>query len=220
MISTAAAMAAMTQGSAPDPVCMWCGKTYEGHLDAILPSGAVPRMPCLGLKKNFAAQKFDATGRSTFTMRQIQAPKFVNNKLATIFLAGSIEMGVAEKWQDRAAMLLSQIHYTILNPRRSDWDSSWKQEIQNEQFYEQVTWELQGLEDAEWVLMYFDPNTKSPITLLELGLIAGLHPQKLIVICPEGFYRKGNVDIVCDRYRIKTARSLEEGAYMICNQHE
>ena len=56
--------------------------------------------------------------------------------------------------------------------------------------------------------MYFDPNTKSPISLLELGLFA--QSKKLIVCCPEGFWRKGNVDIVCDRYNIPNYDSLEK----------
>lgn len=48
--------------------------------------------------------------------------------------------------------------------------------------------------------MYFDPKTKSPITLLELGLFA--RSQKLIVYCPTGYWRKGNVDVVCERYNV------------------
>jgi len=54
--------------------------------------------------------------------------------------------------------------------------------------------------------MYFDPNTKSPITLLELGLFTVVDrvvKQKIIVCCPTGFWRKGNVDVVCRRYGIK-----------------
>lgn len=31
-------------------------------------------------------------------MEQLKALQFVNNNLATIFLAGSIEMGAAENW--------------------------------------------------------------------------------------------------------------------------
>ena len=143
-------------------------------------------------------------------MKEIQAPKFVSDKLATVFLAGSIDMGTAENWQQKAIALLQGSHWTILNPRRADWDSSWKQEIQNEQFFEQVSWELQGIETAEWVIVYFDKDSSSPITLMELGICSQLKPEQTIVICPQGFYRKGNVDIVCDRYRIKTAKTLEE----------
>jgi len=115
-------------------------------------------------------------------------------------------MGEAENWQERIALELSAA--TILNPRRDDWDSGWVQSIDNPQFREQVDWELTAQEDADLILMYFDPTTKSPITLLELGLY-GRHSM-MIVHCPEGYWRKGNVDIVCRSYGISTADSIEE----------
>ena len=34
-------------------LCIWCGKTYEEHRNEPLPSGAVPKMPCIGLKQYF-----------------------------------------------------------------------------------------------------------------------------------------------------------------------
>lgn len=149
-------------------------------------------------------------------MKEIKAPEFVNNKLATVFLAGSIEMGAAEQWQSRTVALLIDTSYTVLNPRRDDWDSSWEQKIENDKFREQVQWELQGIENAEWVIIYFDPTTKAPITLLELGFIAGMG-LKAVVVCPEGFYRKGNVDVVCDRYGITQYPTLEEACNFIKN---
>jgi hypothetical protein len=72
-----------------------------------------------------------------------------------------------------------------------------------------VEWELQGLDDATYIVFYFDPATKSPVTLMELGLQAAKSPQKLIVCCPEGFWRKGNVDIVCARYGVEQADNLD-----------
>lgn len=144
-------------------------------------------------------------------MKHIQAPKFVSDKIATIFLSGSIEMGKAEQWQERVVNMLKDSHWTILNPRRDDWDNSWVQSIDFEPFVEQVTWELQGLETCEKAIVYFAPDTKAPITLLELGLLSQMkEPQDIFVVCPKDFYRKGNVDIVCDRYRIKQFDSLEE----------
>lgn len=62
--------------------------------------------------------------------------------------------------------------------------------------------------------MYFDPKTKSPISLLELGLFA--RTGKLIVVCPKGFWRKGNVDIVCKRYEVKQVETIEEAIKYIC----
>lgn len=118
----------------------------------------------------------------------------------TIFLAGSIEMGSADDWQKTVSLDLNDLDINILNPRRSDWDSSWEQKISNANFYEQVTWELNGLDRSDVIAMYFDANTKSPISLLELGLYAD--QEKSVVFCPDNFYRKGNVDIVCQRYGI------------------
>lgn len=132
----------------------------------------------------------------------------IENKFS-IFLAGSIEMGIAENWQQKIENELSELaNYCILNPRRDDWDSSWKQEKGNAQFEEQVNWELEGLEKANLIVFYFAPETKSPISMLELGLFA--HSKKLIVCCPNGFWRKGNIDIVCQRYRIKQVNTLNE----------
>ena len=121
-------------------------------------------------------------------------------KHPTIFLAGSIEMGKAEDWQQKMEWLFRDGDATIFNPRREEWDSSWSQDIENPQFYQQVNWELNALEKSDLIFMYFAPGTQSPISLLELGLFA--HTGKMIVCCPEGFWRKGNVDIVCDRYDI------------------
>lgn len=118
-----------------------------------------------------------------------------------IFLAGSIEMDKAEKWQDRIIEKLKDIpKLTILNPRRKSWDNSWKQDINNIQFKTQVDWELNGIENADTVLFYFDPNTMSPVTMMELGIVSKLPNDKnVIVCCPEGYWRKGNVDILCSR---------------------
>ena len=127
---------------------------------------------------------------------------------AVLFLAGSIEMGKAEDWQQKVTRLLADQDVIILNPRRDDWDSSWVQKKDNKQFNEQVTWELDSQETADLILMYFDPKTQSPITLLELGLF--IKEKHIIICCPEGYFRKGNVDIVCERYGATSTKSIEE----------
>src|SRR3972149_7230005 len=141
-------------------------------------------------------------------MKIINPPKPLEVTGKSIFLAGSIEMGIAEKWQAKVERLLSDQPVTIFNPRRDDWDSSWVQSIDNLQFREQVEWELSALEIADIIALYFDPTTKSPISLLEFGLFS--RTGKLIVCCPDGFWRKGNVDIVCDRYGIMQVPSIND----------
>lgn len=145
-------------------------------------------------------------------MRQtnhIKAPEAYKKEAGTalIFLAGSIEMGVAQNWQEKVALQLKDDPVTLLNPRREHWDSSWEQAITHPQFKEQVDWELAGLEAADFRLFHFEAATQSPITLLELGLMA--HKGNNIVHCPTGFWRKGNVDVVCARYGIEQAESLQ-----------
>ena len=143
----------------------------------------------------------------------VKAPNSFSLLKPTIFLAGSIEMGKAVDWQTELTNNLSHLDITILNPRRDYWDSSWEQTIKNEKFNEQVRWELTALEQASLVVMYFDPATKSPVSLLELGLFA--KTGKLLVCCPEGFWRKGNVDIVCEMYNITQVKNLSEMQYRI-----
>jgi hypothetical protein len=142
-------------------------------------------------------------------MKMIKAPEPTPDEGICVFLAGSIEMGVAEHWQERLAKMLEDTDCVLVNPRRDDWDASWVQSIDNSQFNEQVNWELRGLENAHVVVFYFDPNTKSPITLMELGYVANM-PCEVVVCCPEGFWRKGNVDIICARSGMDTVNSLEE----------
>src|SRR5437764_2149749 len=138
-------------------------------------------------------------------MIEIQAPnkKELWNTCETVFLAGSIEMGKADNWQQRFMQAIEHLSVTVFNPRRDDWDSSWVQSIDNPQFAEQVNWELDHITRAENVVFYFDPNTQSPITLMELGWVAALPKiargwpysrRRVYVCCPPGFWRKGNVD--------------------------
>lgn len=127
----------------------------------------------------------------------------------SIFLAGSIEMDLAEKWQEKVEAALSDMKVSIFNPRRDDWDSSWEQDQANLEFNNQVNWELNHLASASIIFMYFDPNTKSPISLLELGKFASGHGS-MIVCCPDGFWRKGNVDIFCTREGVPVFNTLDE----------
>ncbi len=125
-----------------------------------------------------------------------------------IFLAGSIDMGNAIDWQKKIEEEFCTNSVTLLNPRRDDWDTTWEQDINFPPFKEQVSWELSHLEKADLIVLYFDPSGAAPISLLELGLFG--RTSKMLVCCPPGYWRKGNVDIVCERYNIQTAANLEE----------
>ena len=132
----------------------------------------------------------------------------VDDNRVKIFLGGSIDMGNAENWQARLEKQLADENVIILNPRRDDWNKEWKPVRTDSNFRKQVEWELSALEASDVIVMYFAPGSQSPISLLEFGLYA--KTSKLIILCPDGFWRKGNVDIVAERYNISSVNSFGE----------
>jgi hypothetical protein len=126
----------------------------------------------------------------------------------SIFLAGSIAMGAAPPWQDAFERALAARDVVVLNPRRDDWDASWRQDISDARFREQVEWEISAQERADVIAMYFARETQAPVTLLELGLFA--RKGTLVVCCPEGFWRRGTVQVVCARFGVPMVDTLEE----------
>lgn len=155
-------------------------------------------------------------------MKLITPPEPIDISLGekAIFLAGSIANDTAARWQDLFIERLKGFDVTILNPRRANWEPTWVQSIDNPLFKKQVDWELKGLESVDKKYFYFDPNTESPITLLELGFQAGqwdtlssmgaLSECDIVVCCPYGYWRKGNVDILCRRYDIPMVDTLSD----------
>lgn len=130
-----------------------------------------------------------------------------------IFLAGTIENGTAFDWQENITKLLKETSsankkIAIFNPRRDKWDASAEQTIKNIELKNQIEWELNAMDNADIIYMHLEKDSKSPITLLELGLYAT--SNKVIVNCPEGFYRKANVDIVCKKYNISNIENYED----------
>jgi len=168
-------------------------------------------------------------------MQIIEAPSslkpFLVSKAIKVFIAGSIELGKAKDWQTEFIEKLNKepslkkIDFILFNPRRSDWDDSWKEDINNAQFREQVEWELEAQKIANIIPMHFEPKSLAPITLMEFGLNVQFRcvalqidgwgfipklPSRLVVHCPKGFWRKGNIDIVCARYNIKQVETLND----------
>ena len=140
-------------------------------------------------------------------MKIIVAPqKIRKGKKPIIFLAGSIEMGRADDWQKDIASRLEKYQGTLLNPRREHWGYDWKQSVKNKKFKEQLEWEFEGLNKSDYIVMYFAPDSKSPISLLELGLFSRSH--KIICCCPKKFWRRANVEFICQKFKIPLVDSL------------
>ena len=145
-------------------------------------------------------------------MEEIQSPNPIPTTKFGLFLGGTIDLGNSYNWQKEIVETFEKINtkkddWMILNPRRDNWDSSCIQSINNEKFKEQVIWELDAMDNAAVRLFVFLPDSKSPITMLELGL----YKDKInIVYCPNEFYRSGNIHIVCEKYEIPCYTDWDE----------
>lgn len=121
-----------------------------------------------------------------------------------IFLAGTIDMGNSKDWQMELYDTFSKMdgRYILFNPRQENWDATRPGEMDY-----QVKWELDHLEDADMIIMHILGSSKSPISLLEMGLHA--KSDKMHVICGKDFYRYDNVRITCEYYGIPLYNDLE-----------
>jgi hypothetical protein len=143
-------------------------------------------------------------------MFYVQSPNSIDvtSPAMRLFLAGSIDSGMTKDWQALIVDRLRDLDVVIFNPRRDTWSPGISFESEPEESRRQINWELDAIERSDLMAFYFAPGTKSPISLLELGLISGR--KQAIVCCPPGFWRKMNVDVICDRFEIQQVNSLED----------
>ncbi|PSR90603.1 hypothetical protein BD289DRAFT_481552 [Coniella lustricola] len=100
---------------------------------------------------------------------------------------------------------------TFYDPYQPNWDSTWKEDYNTDARYKaQTDWELAHIASSTFHVSYFDPRAKAPVTLLEFGLTAW-HKGKdsVLVGCPPGFWKRGNVVAVCQRRGILVEDSLD-----------
>ena len=70
----------------------------------------------------------------------------------------------------------------------------------------QIKWEQDHLDSADIIAMVLLDGSKSPISLLEMGLYP--KSKKLIVFCTPKFYRFDNVRLTCEKYHIPLVQDL------------
>ena len=139
-----------------------------------------------------------AQQQSVVVLAPNDLPATRTGSLIKVFLAGSIEQGKARDWQSEVQSQLKDLPVAFFNPRRAHWDPSWGQSSDNPQLVEQIQWELKHLESVDFIAMYIEPGTLSPISVFELGL--HMRDPRLMVACPPGFWREANVHVTCKWY--------------------
>lgn len=161
----------------------------------------------------------------------------------SIFLAGSTSSTVVpgqdsagtstspwSTWRSDLAASLRDLPVSVMDPFRSDWNDTWLEDEEDEQFRSQVEWELHMHERADLIVVVFAPETKAPVSLLEMGLavrakVVGEGGEegrdgegkerveawsKALVVCPDEFWKKGNVRIVCKMHGIECLKDIKE----------
>ncbi|KAH9940860.1 uncharacterized protein BXZ73DRAFT_98693 [Epithele typhae] len=146
-------------------------------------------------------------------VRHYQAPEPVTDVPGcSIFLCGAIEHG-SERWQERVHLALAArvtADVTLFDPYRQDWDETWRNSADDARFAAQTEWELAQLGRADVVAVHLPraPGLDAPASLLELGLAVGAG-KRVVVCCPDGFGRKGNVEVVCRRWEVTLVETVE-----------
>jgi len=118
-------------------------------------------------------------------MKEIKAPDCYDHSpsVRTLFVAGGITN--CGDWQKAVPIALKETNIDILNPRRDDFDMC--SPIMEQ---EQIEWEHQHILQASAYMFWFCEETLCPITLYELGKVAGLFPTKRLFIGTHQNYKR------------------------------
>jgi membrane glycosyltransferase len=130
------------------------------------------------------------------------------NAQKSIFLAGTTSPTGEPDWRETLTEALLGLSITINNPKRDDWDSTWKEDFSDHRWAEQVEWELEMQDKADVIVVFFHGISPAPISLLELGLC--VRSGKAIVCALQGYSKRGNVEAVCRRYGAKFVSSEQD----------
>ncbi len=143
-----------------------------------------------------------------------------------VYVAGSIVVDESKKcwiysFIDKLGQHFQNKNLFVFHPMQKDWDSDWGITKADPKFRKQFEWELEAQELADIIVMHFEHDALAPISLMEFGLNVrpiAIGYSRLIVHCPEGFWKKGNVDIVCAKYGIKQAKTFDNLVKMTIRQ--
>ena len=124
-----------------------------------------------------------------------------------LFLAGSIDLELPGDWRKSVTEKLCR-RFDFFNPTTNNHKSLTEKEWENH-----IEWELKAMERSDIILMNFLEEAKSPISLVELGL--NTLNKKLVVICPERFYKRQYIVSLCKYYSTPIFNDLKSAVNYI-----
>ncbi len=133
-------------------------------------------------------------------MKVITVPENIDVPGFRVFLAGAIDMGEADYWQEDVIFELQDYDGLVLiNPRRDQFTE--------DTLDEQILWELDALHAVDQILMWFPKNAKAPVSFFESGLF--MSSGKLSIGAELGFYRRRNLELTCKYYGVPLWQTLD-----------
>lgn len=124
--------------------------------------------------------------------------KIKKDNTPILFLAGSITG--EDNWRTIIINELTNYNVKIINPHTEDHE--------NNNIKQQTLWELDAMETADIIAMYFASGSNSAISLFEFGLF--VNTKKLIVCCENDFWKKDYINIICEKYGIKNYKNIQK----------
>ena len=172
--------------------CPKCGVTYStGDIEC----------PICNFSKHFPTDLLNMTEKKRTFYTAPERPDNPADCDYAIFLGGTIEGGTGVDWQKELSTLLKEVlpndvNINVYNPRRPHWD----QNCDVNERINQIKWEHYYLDRSNIIVMNLMEDSKSPISLMEIGMCA--NSGNLLVFCPKSFYRYENIYCVCRKYGI------------------
>lgn len=118
------------------------------------------------------------------------------------FLAGSINYHLSGNWRGKVTNEMEHLVH-FFDPTRIEHN-----EFSDFQMKEHIEWELNALNLSDKIILNFLPDAKSPISLVELGLY--MKSSKLVVVCPDQFYQKRYVKVICEKYNTPFFNTIDK----------
>jgi len=132
----------------------------------------------------------------------------LNDDKMLLFLAGSIDLELPGNWRKSVTSALED-YFNFFDPTTLKYNS-----MKDAEWEEHIKWELEAMKSSDLVLINFLENSASPISLVELGL--NTMNNKLIVVCPDNFYKRKYIQVLCEYYSTPIFSALNTAlAYIV-----
>ena len=141
-----------------------------------------------------------------------QLPQITNNSVK-IYLAGTQDFSNAENdWQQKfinglvpltdplkGLLMFKSTNFIIFNPH-VPFESPAAPNLDNPQFIQVMQWRMSMMDQADMVFLNLLNKSKSPVPVLEFGLLA--NTNKLVVRCGEEYMLYSQIRLYCEKYNI------------------